>query len=32
VRASGPVTCLRATGPDMGGGTVGSPTDAVLNA
>lgn len=32
VLVSGPVTCLRVTGPDMGGGTLGSPTDAVLNA
>jgi hypothetical protein len=29
---SGPVTCMHVTGPDEGAGTVGSPTDAVLNA
>ena len=28
---SGPVTCLSVTGRDMGGGTEGSPTVAVLN-
>ncbi len=28
---SGPVTCLRVSGPDQGAGTTGSPTTAVLN-
>jgi hypothetical protein len=30
-RVSGPVTCLRVTGPDQGAGTPGSPTTAILN-
>ena len=29
---SGPVTCLRVTGADLGDGTAGSPTVAVINA
>jgi hypothetical protein len=31
INVSGPVTCLSVTGPDQGGGTVGSPTTSVLN-
>jgi len=31
INVSGPVTCLSVTGPDQGGGTVGSPTTAFLN-